>query len=196
MTTARENSFKVQCCHSQRGSCNKQGICGTSVKLLCLLASFDNSLFPARLTIHDLRLYALLSALCPALSQSDEGIVFGSWMVISLSQQVSVPSPGFVERASVPQTSHLYRFPSLLGMVKPPYFLSSMGWLQHVTVPFPPRVMITSAPHFAHMYRFPTVLAIGTTSLYVRYSSISLRSGAMISFGSVTDWISSGVRPG
>jgi len=49
-------------------------------------------------------------------SQSDDGMVFGSWTVISLSQQVSVPSPAFVERASVPQTSHLYRFPSLLGM--------------------------------------------------------------------------------
>ena len=129
-------------------------------------------------------------------SQSDDGIVFGSWMVISLSQQVRVPSPGFVERASVPQTSHLYRFPSLLGMIKSPYFLSSIGWLQQVIVPFPPRVIITSAPHLVHMYRFPTVLAIGTTSLYVRYSSISFRSGAMISFGSVTDWMSSGVRPG
>jgi hypothetical protein len=54
--------------------------------------------------------------LVPALSQSDEGIVFGSWMVISLSQQVSVPSPGFVFKASVPQTSQRYLFPSLLGI--------------------------------------------------------------------------------
>jgi hypothetical protein len=79
---------------------------------------------------------------------------------ISFSQQMRVPSPAFVERASVPQTSHLYRFPSLLGIVKPPYFLISMGWLQQVTVPFPPRVIITSAPHLAHMYLFPTVFAI------------------------------------
>jgi hypothetical protein len=53
----------------------------------------------------------------PGADQSDDGIVFGSCTFISFSQQVSVPSPGFVERASVPQTSHLYRFPSLLGIV-------------------------------------------------------------------------------
>jgi hypothetical protein len=51
-----------------------------------------------------------------SIHQSDEGIVFGSWMAISLSQQVSVPSPGFVLKASVPQTSQRYLFPSLLGI--------------------------------------------------------------------------------
>jgi hypothetical protein len=64
----------------------------------------------------------VLCTILHSIHQSDEGIVFGSWMVISLSQQVRVPSPGFVESASVPQTSQRYRFPSLLGMVQASLF--------------------------------------------------------------------------
>jgi hypothetical protein len=44
--------------------------------------------------------------------QSDEGRVLGSWMIISLSQQTGCPPPAFVQRISVPQTSHRYRFPN------------------------------------------------------------------------------------
>lgn len=46
--------------------------------------------------------------------QSDEGKGRGSWTFISFSQQTKVPSPALVQSTSVPQTSHLYRFPSLL----------------------------------------------------------------------------------
>jgi hypothetical protein len=39
-------------------------------------------------------------------TQSDEGIGLGSCTSISLPQQVSFPSPAFVQRTSIPQTEH------------------------------------------------------------------------------------------
>lgn len=50
----------------------------------------------------------------PEKYQSDEGTGLGSWTCISFSQQVGVPSPAFVHRISVLQTSQRYLFPSWL----------------------------------------------------------------------------------
>ncbi len=47
-------------------------------------------------------------------SQSEEGKGFGSWISASLSQQIGLPPPAFVQSISVPHSSQRYLFPSWL----------------------------------------------------------------------------------
>jgi hypothetical protein len=110
------------------------------------------------------------------LIQSEEGKGLGSCSSISFPQQPRLlPSPGVVQRVSLPHTSHRYLFPSCIMFFLFPrlaasialtinsiqhYFLTSMGWPQWVTVPLPPLVMIISAPHFLQTYLLPTRFAI------------------------------------
>lgn len=81
---------------------------------------------------------------------------FGSWIVISFSQHSRLPSPAFVQSASVPQVAQRYLFPSLLielhSLLRPEaYFFSSTGFPQHLILPSPPRVTMNSAPQPVHM---------------------------------------------
>lgn len=86
------------------------------------LTIFQSSLsdFPRRKSCCRRPSTARMNPSCPILMgspekyQSDEGTGLGSWTCISFSQQVGVPSPAFVHRISVLQTSQRYLFPSWL----------------------------------------------------------------------------------